>query len=107
MCVLGLVVMVAVMAFVFAVGLVFGVALVSMIVTVIAVAVIVAMPAGEVLGNELHPALRTAVGLLAPDLRVHRAHVDDVSLGPAEVHLGHERERLVGRRREEGLDPLA
>ena len=47
-------------------------------------------------------------GSVAHDLGVHRAGVDDVdALGHAHVHLGDERERLVGRRVEVRLDPLA
>ena len=56
--------------------------------------------------DELHAALGTAVGLLAHDLGMHRADVDDVALGRAHVHLRDERERLVRRRVDVGLEPL-
>jgi hypothetical protein len=45
--------------------------------------------------------------LLARNLGVHGTCVQDWALGNAEVHLGDERERLVGRRVEEGRDLLA
>ena len=46
--------------------------------------------------EELHAALRAAVGRLTGDLGVHRAGVDDRAVGDAHVHLGDECERLVG-----------
>src|SRR5918992_662021 len=56
--------------------------------------------------QQLHPALRTAVGVVADDFRVHRAGVHDRPLGDAYVHLGDERKRLVRRRVEVGRKPL-
>ena len=60
------------------------------------------------LGEQLHAALRAAARLIAHDLRVHRADVNDRhALRHRHVHLGGERERLVGWRPEERLDLLA
>src|SRR5262249_36020590 len=57
--------------------------------------------------EKLHTALRTAVGLIASYLGMHRADVGHrPAFGRAEVHLGDERQRLVGRRLEERIDAL-
>ena len=57
--------------------------------------------------EELHPALRALARLVAHDVRVHRAGIDDRALGRAQVQLGHERQRLVGRCVQVGGEPLA
>jgi hypothetical protein len=60
------------------------------------------------LGEQLHAALRTAAGLVTDHLWVHRAGVNDRdAFGHAQVHLGDERECLVGRSVQERLDALA
>src|SRR5438034_5789283 len=60
------------------------------------------------LGEQLHAALRAAAGFVADHFRVHRAGVNDWdAFGHAHVHLGDERECLVGRRCQERLDALA
>jgi hypothetical protein len=56
--------------------------------------------------EELHSALRAAPGLVADDLGVHRASVGDRPLGHLEVHLGDERERLVGLGADVRCEPL-
>ena len=62
-------------------------------------------------GDELHPALGQRSGLVAGDLGVHRAGVDEraagADVGLAHVHLGHERQRLVRRRVDQRREPLA
>jgi hypothetical protein len=51
------------------------------------------------LGEQLHSALRAAAGLVADHLGVHRAGINDRdAFGHAHIHLGDERERLLGRR---------
>jgi hypothetical protein len=60
------------------------------------------------LHKKLHAALGTAAGLRAHNLRVHRTDIDDLdAFGHAHVHLGDERERLIGRRLQIRLDSLA
>jgi hypothetical protein len=60
------------------------------------------------LGEQLHPALRAAAGLVTDHFGVHRAGVDDWdAFWHAHVHLGDERERLVGRRLQKRLDAVA
>ena len=56
--------------------------------------------------DQLHPALGTAVGLLADHLGMHRARKGGRALRAAHVHLGDKCERLVRRRGEIGLDAL-
>ena len=60
------------------------------------------------LGEQLHSAFRAAAGLVAHHLGVHRARVNDRdALWHTHIHLGDERERLVGRCLQKRLDPLA
>jgi hypothetical protein len=87
------------------------VTLVLIAVVTVLVVVLVTVPCASrhhALGQKLHAALGAAAGLRAHDLRVHRADVDDVdALGHAHIHLGDERERLVGRRIQVRLGSLA
>ena len=63
----------------------------------------------ELSRQQLHPAIRAVAGLLARDLGVHRAGVDDraAPLRRPHVHLGDERKRLVGLGVDVRRDPLA
>jgi hypothetical protein len=61
--------------------------------------------------KQFHAALGAAAGLVAGDLRVHRAGVGDRPgvgrHGGRVVHLGDQRQHLVGRRRQPGVQLLA
>jgi hypothetical protein len=79
-------------------------------VVTVSMMVLVAMSAAgrdHAFRQELHAAPGTAVGRFACHVRMHRADVNDVHpFGQADIHLGHERERLVGRRLQERLTAL-
>ena len=83
-------------------------AVIALVLGVVVLVVVSGISGDEALWQELHAALGAATGLCTHDLCVHRADVDDLdAFRYAHVHLGDERERLVGLHLKEGLDPLA
>ena len=58
------------------------------------------------LGQQRHAAAWAASAFVLDDVGMHRAFVDDRAIGLLEVHLGHERQRLVRFGLHQAVQPL-